>query len=133
MKLPHQRPHSQGPDYWEALVIWEGTGAEGDHRGHQHKAKLSGLEPWFCDTLVYADNSLEFWEEEILEFSSIIHFGVPADHFRSHCICCIYGFIWTLLFIGIPLGLHESTHPVHSFYVVNITVFQGCIFPKQPE
>ena len=74
---------------------------------------------------MYADNSLEFWEEEILEFSSIIHFGVPADHFRSHYICCIYGFKWTLLFIGIPLGLHEIIHPVHGFYVVNITVFQG--------
>ena len=47
MKLPRQRPRSQGPDYWEALVIWEGAREEGDHQGHQHKAKLSGLEAGF--------------------------------------------------------------------------------------
>ena len=44
MKLPRQRPRSQGPDYWEALVIREGAGEEGDRRGHHHKAKFSGLE-----------------------------------------------------------------------------------------
>ena len=47
MKLPHQRLCSQGPDYWEALVIREGAGEEGDHQGHEHKAKLSGSEAGF--------------------------------------------------------------------------------------
>ena len=47
MKLPHQCPRSQGPGYREALVIREGAGEEGDHQGHQHKAKLSGLEAGF--------------------------------------------------------------------------------------
>ena len=47
MKLPHQHPRSQGPDDWEALVIWEGAGEEGDRRGHHHKAKFSGLEAGF--------------------------------------------------------------------------------------